>query len=152
MAINSSDLISNAELVSTLTSDAVVSVSTGVGQPQKNIKLGNLATVVSELMGAYTRFRAVTQNNIYSIEVDLNGLGWDNGLPKKWELYGGLWNQTLICYASGVCRLYGSGFDTTSIVSKTGFEPTVSITDGGYLHIDFGTHLSYARLYVYYDI
>ena len=46
----SSDLISNASLVSTLTGDAVVSVATGVGQPQKNIKLSDLATVVAGML------------------------------------------------------------------------------------------------------
>lgn len=49
-----SDLISNAELVSTLTADSIVSVSTGVGQPQKNIKVSDLATVVAALLPTAT--------------------------------------------------------------------------------------------------
>ena len=100
----------------------------------------------------YRRYRYVSQNNKSSLEVDLNGLGWDNGLPKKWELYGGQWNQKQICYASGICRLYGSGFDNVLITSKSTIEPTASITSNGYLHVEFGTQLSYARLYVYYDL
>ena len=100
----------------------------------------------------YRRYRDVSGNNKYSLEVDLNGLGWDNGLPKKWELYGGQWNQKPICYASGICRLYGSGFDNVLITSKSSIEPTASITSEGYLHVEFGIQLSYARLYVYYDL
>ena len=58
----SSDLISNASLVSTLTGDAVVSVATGVGQPQKNIKLSDLASVVAGMLGVtdYSLFRQYT--------------------------------------------------------------------------------------------
>ena len=148
---NKSKLMSEAEIIEAINSDSLVSVSLGAGQPQKNVKMSTLASVVAGKI-QYRRYRYVSENNKYFLEVDLNGLGWDNGLPKKWELYGGQWNQKPICYASGICRLYGSGLDNVLITSKSSIEPTASITSNGYLHVEFGTQLSYARLYVYYDL
>ena len=97
-------------------------------------------------------FRYVSQenNNVYSLEINVSGLGWDNGYPKKWELYGGQWNQSAVCFASGICRLYEGGYSQSLVVSKSNINPTVTINDSGILHVEFGVQLSYAKLVVYF--
>ena len=47
---NKSQLISEAELLEAINEDTLVSISLGAGQPQKNVKLSTLASVVAELL------------------------------------------------------------------------------------------------------
>ena len=48
---NKSQLISEAELIEAINADTLVSISLGAGQPQKNVKLSTLASVVAGFMG-----------------------------------------------------------------------------------------------------
>lgn len=48
--VNKSQLISEAELIEAINADTLVSISLGAGQPQKNVKLSTLATVVAALI------------------------------------------------------------------------------------------------------
>lgn len=48
---NKSQLISEAELIEAINADSIISVSLGAGQPQKNVKLSTLASVVAGLIG-----------------------------------------------------------------------------------------------------
>lgn len=47
---NKSQLISEAELIEAINADSIISVSLGAGQPQKNVKLSTLASVVAGLL------------------------------------------------------------------------------------------------------
>lgn len=47
---NKSQLISEAELIEAINADSLVSISLGAGQPQKNVKLSTLASVVAGLL------------------------------------------------------------------------------------------------------
>lgn len=47
---NKSQLISEAELIEAINADILVSISLGAGQPQKNVKLSTLASVVAGLI------------------------------------------------------------------------------------------------------
>ena len=53
---NKSKLMSEAEIIEAINSDSLVSVSLGAGQPQKNVKLSTLASVVAGLMGFNSSF------------------------------------------------------------------------------------------------
>ena len=48
---NKSQLISEAELIEAINADSLVSISLGAGQPQKNVKLSTLASVVAGIIG-----------------------------------------------------------------------------------------------------
>ena len=48
---NKSELMSKAEIIEAINADSLVSVSLGAGQPQKNVKLSTLASVVAGLIG-----------------------------------------------------------------------------------------------------
>ena len=48
---NKSQLISEAELIEAINADSIISVSLGAGQPQKNVKLSTLASVVAGIIG-----------------------------------------------------------------------------------------------------
>ena len=48
---NKSKLMSEAEIIEAINSDSLVSVSLGAGQPQKNVKMSTLASVVAGVMG-----------------------------------------------------------------------------------------------------
>ena len=50
---NKSQLISEAELIEAINADSLVSMSLGEGQPQKNVKLSTLASVVAGLIGGF---------------------------------------------------------------------------------------------------
>lgn len=47
---NKSKMMSEAEIIEAINSDSLVSVSLGSGQPQKNVKLSTLASVVAGLI------------------------------------------------------------------------------------------------------
>ena len=47
---NKSKLMSEAEIIEAINSDSLVSVSLGAGQPQKNVKMSTLASVVAGLI------------------------------------------------------------------------------------------------------
>ena len=51
---NKSELMSKAEIIEAINADSLVSVSLGAGQPQKNVKLSTLASVVAEIIGNAT--------------------------------------------------------------------------------------------------
>ena len=53
---NKSKLMSEAEIIEAINSDSLVSVSLGAGQPQKNVKMSTLASVVAGLMGFNSSF------------------------------------------------------------------------------------------------
>ena len=65
---NKSQLMSEAEIIEAINADSLISVSLGVGQPQKNVKMSTLASVAAGLIGvasqdskglmpsSYTRF------------------------------------------------------------------------------------------------
>ena len=46
---NKSLMLSEAEIIEAINSDSLISVSLGAGQPQKNVKLSTLASVVAGL-------------------------------------------------------------------------------------------------------
>ena len=48
---NKSQLISEAELIEEINADSLLSISLGAGQPQKNVKLSTLASVVAGIIG-----------------------------------------------------------------------------------------------------
>ena len=52
---NKSQLISEAELIEAINADTLVSISLGAGQPQKNVKLSTLASVVAGLLPTATQ-------------------------------------------------------------------------------------------------
>ena len=145
---NKSKLMSEAEIIEAINSDSLVSVSLGAGQPQKNVKMSTLASVVAgQILSGYVFRRVATANNAHSVSINTNGFS-PSGVPCRWELMGGQWNQKSICYAEGVCRPYE---DQSSAVvnSSAGLQPSVSMTADGTLTVSFGTQLSYARLYLY---
>ena len=47
---NKSLMLSEAEIIEAINSDSLISVSLGAGQPQKNVKMSTLATVVAGLL------------------------------------------------------------------------------------------------------
>ena len=47
---NKSLMLSEAEIIEAINSDSLISVSLGAGQPQKNVKLSTLASVVAGLL------------------------------------------------------------------------------------------------------
>ena len=51
---NKSKMMSEAEIIEAINSDSLVSVSLGSGQPQKNVKLSTLASVVAGVIGTAT--------------------------------------------------------------------------------------------------
>lgn len=53
---NKSKMMSEAEIIEAINSDSLVSVSLGSGQPQKNVKLSTLASVVAGIMSDYKLF------------------------------------------------------------------------------------------------
>lgn len=72
---NKSQLISEAELIEAINADSIISVSLGAGQPQKNVKLSTLASVVAELLSD-SQCRSIVNSAINIAEnlenVDLN--------------------------------------------------------------------------------
>lgn len=49
---NKSKMMSEAEIIEAINADTLVSVSLGEGQPQKNVKLSTLASVVAGIIGS----------------------------------------------------------------------------------------------------
>ena len=103
--------------------------------------------MAGQILSGYVFRRVATANNAHSVSINTNGFS-PSGVPCRWELMGGQWNQKSICYAEGVCRPYE---DQSSAVvnSSAGLQPSVSMTADGTLTVSFGTQLSYARLYLY---
>lgn len=96
---NKSQLISEAELIEAINADSIISVSLGAGQPQKNVKLSTLASVVAGLIGLDENFMrsrwgiygTTDANNIMSPGV--YKLGWSSNtgctnFPHNNYLYG----------------------------------------------------------------
>ena len=53
---NKSKLMSEAEIIEAINSDSLVSVSLGAGQPQKNVKMSTLASVVAGIIPTNSQF------------------------------------------------------------------------------------------------
>ena len=74
---NKSQLISEAELIEAINADSIISVSLGAGQPQKNVKLSTLASVVAGLIGI-KGFQATlanqTANLLYAPKKNTSGV------------------------------------------------------------------------------
>ena len=78
---NKSQLISEAELIEAINADSIISVSLGAGQPQKNVKLSTLASVVAGLVGLndFLKFRGdktdcnTTDVGVYKCSSPANG-------------------------------------------------------------------------------
>lgn len=73
---NKSQLISKAELIEAINADSIISVSLGAGQPQKNVKLSTLASVVAGLIirnDTASRSYGGSESTLKIIK--LNGLG-----------------------------------------------------------------------------
>ena len=91
---NKSQLISEAELIEAINADSIISVSLGAGQPQKNVKLSTLASVVAGLF-PFVKFATTTSyndaNKILSPIVYLN-MDILSNVPSEFR-YG-----TLICF------------------------------------------------------
>ena len=89
----------------------------------------------------------VSVNNATSLTINAKSYAPD-GTPCRWELVGGQWGNTAICYAEGVCRAYDE--DSSALVTdSSNISPTVSMDTDGNLKVSFGVQLSYARLYLY---
>mgnify|MGYP003532072404 FL=1 len=72
---NKSQMLSEAELIEAINANTLVSISLGKGQPQKNVTLSTLATVVAGIIG-------ISKSNVYStipylssIEMETEGIG-----------------------------------------------------------------------------
>lgn len=52
---NKSKLMSEAEIIEAINADSLVSVSLGAGQPQKNVKMSTLASVVAGYIGTFSQ-------------------------------------------------------------------------------------------------
>lgn len=122
----------------------VIMADGSIGQISK----ADLASVVAgQILSGYVFRRVATANNAHSVSINTNGFS-PSGVPCRWELMGGQWNQKSICYAEGVCRPYED--QSSAVVSSSvGLQPSVSMTADGTLTVSFGTQLSYARLYLY---
>ena len=59
---NKSQVMSEAELIEAIDADTLVSISLGAGQPQKNVKLSTLATVVAGLINFPFKYRSEIKN------------------------------------------------------------------------------------------
>ena len=133
--------------VSPVTDAAYVYAETSNGDTVK-ISKADLASVVAEqILGGYVKRIEAHNNNKSSLSINVRGLA-PEGIPLKWELYGGQWEQKAICYAEGVCRIYGE-YGHAIVSSNASITPAVTMDNEGLLTINFGVQLSYARVFVY---
>ena len=122
----------------------VIMADGSIGQIAK----ADLASVVAEqILGGYVKRIEAHNNNKSSLSINVRGLA-PEGIPLKWELYGGQWEQKAICYAEGVCRIYGE-YGHAIVSSNESVTPAVTMDNEGLLTINFGVKLSYARVFVY---
>ena len=103
--------------------------------------------VAEQILGGYVKRIEAHNNNKSSLSINVRGLA-PEGIPLKWELYGGQWEQKAICYAEGVCRIYGE-YGHAIVSSNASITPAVTMDNEGLLTINFGVQLSYARVFVY---
>ena len=103
--------------------------------------------MAGQILGGYVKRIEAHNNNKSSLSINVSGLA-PEGIPLKWELYGGQWGQKAICYAEGVCRIY-EAYGHAIVSSNASVTPTVTIDNEGFLTINFGVQLSYARVFVY---
>ena len=103
--------------------------------------------MAEQILSGYVLRRQTSANNAHSLSINANGFS-PSGTPCRWELVGGQWGNTAICYAEGVCRAYDE--DSSALVTgSSNISPTVSMDTDGNLKVSFGVQLSYARLYLY---
>lgn len=60
---NKSQMLSEAEIITAINADSLISVSLGAGQPQKNVKMSTLASVVAGLIP--DGFNGILQGRVY---------------------------------------------------------------------------------------
>lgn len=149
---NKSKLMSEAEIIEAINSDSLVSVSLGAGQPQKNVKMSTLASVVAGLMDC-VKCISTSKTNASSVSIDVSILFKQNeGAPKKWELFLGQWGQSAIAHAIGICRFYfGDGsLNNAIITSSNSVTATAKMDASGILTISTSVSFSYVKLCVYH--
>ena len=82
---NKSQLISEAELIEAINADSIISVSLGAGQPQKNVKLSTLASVVAGLISfPYTNRGYIYDANSAVESGYYRGMGSSTNLPANY--------------------------------------------------------------------
>lgn len=78
---NKSQLISEAELIEAINADSIISVSLGAGQPQKNVKLSTLASVVAGIIGVKPSNKAYEYCEFIASAIALEGVfTWSSGI------------------------------------------------------------------------
>ena len=100
---NKSQLISEAELIEAINADSIISVSLGAGQPQKNVTLSTLASVVAGVISPLKIIQAPS-----SIDDTATGLYYFNKSSTTGTFPNLTFNFGLIlCLkASGVCNQF----------------------------------------------
>ena len=68
---NKSKMMSEAEIIEAINADTLVSVSLGEGQPQKNVKLSTLASVVAGVMNINKLYPFMPLGNVSVSEIDM---------------------------------------------------------------------------------
>ena len=78
---NKSKMMSEAEIIEAINSDSLVSVSLGAGQPQKNVKISTLASVVAGIIGVKLSNKAYEYSEFIGGAIALEGtFTWSNGI------------------------------------------------------------------------
>lgn len=111
---NKSQLISEAELIEAINADSIISVSLGAGQPQKNVKLSTLASVVAGLLSIPSGKRAFSYQTSFANNgtVSIN-IGRVRGLI--YVKCGSLNGDNIKCFMakSSAVEVIGSAIDST---------------------------------------
>lgn len=137
---NKSKMMSEAEIIEAINADTLVSVSLGEGQPQKNVKLSTLASVVAGQMNIIRMSKNLSSNEKLVISSSSLGLivvsssssghsaiylGSSFGVVKVFETSESFSSQIK------VSKIDGGGIEVTNIHSVTRYVEVVIIANNG---------------------
>ena len=98
------------------------------------------------------RYIQVKGENRTSLQLDLSKISWHDTYPRRWEFFGGDWQNTNTFHASGIARFYeaNSSFNTSNVEYKSTDGISCSLSSSGLLTVNFGKSISYVCLRLYY--